>query len=159
MPGLCKSVNYTITYPFPASWLFQIKQHEPVQTIIYRWNFNCLVCNKKGYVLHFFPLFTSPGNSREGAALTCEHIIVAVDFVQLKSFIKFMELVWIQHLTLPVGIACKANTRSFFQRWIFCFRSHMIHVEGPHQTSAPGGIFTSSPVKCCCWTVYVLTSP
>lgn len=109
-----------------------------------------MVCNKKGYVLHFFPLFTSPGSSRERAALTCEHIIVAVDFVQLKSFIKFMELVWIQHLTLPVGIACKANIRSFFQRWIFCFRSHMILVEGP------GSIFTSSPVKCCCWTVYVL---
>lgn len=41
--------------------------------------------------------------------------------------------------------------------------TEMMHMEGPHQISAPGSIFTSPPVKCCCRmkaavsrTVYVL---
>lgn len=38
-------------------------------------------------------LLTFPGNSREQALLTCEHIIVPVDLVELQSFIKFMELI------------------------------------------------------------------
>lgn len=86
-----------------------------------------------------------------GTLLTCEHIIVPVDLVQLKSFIKFMKLIWIQHLTLPVGIACKGSTRSFFKRWIFCFRSHRWctwrdHIKYQHQEAF------SPPLlwKCCC---------
>lgn len=90
----------------------------------------------------FLLVFTSPGNSREQALLTCEHIIVSVDLVQLKSFVKFMKLIWIQHLTLPVGIACKANTKSFFKRWIFYFRSHRWytwrdHIKYQHQEAFP----------------------
>lgn len=38
-------------------------------------------------------LFTSHGNSKEQALLTCEYIIIPVDLIQLKSIVQFMKLI------------------------------------------------------------------
>lgn len=39
-------------------------------------------------------------------ALTCEHVVVLIHIVQLQPFIQLVELVGVQHLALPVRIAC-----------------------------------------------------
>lgn len=38
--------------------------------------------------------------------LTCEHIIIFVHVVQLQTFVQLMEFIRVQHLTLPVCVAC-----------------------------------------------------
>jgi hypothetical protein len=46
-----------------------------------------------------------------GEPLTCEHVVILIHAVQRQPFVQLMELLGIQHMTLPVGIACRESRR------------------------------------------------